>query len=246
MDQQDPIRNEFSRTAEAFAKRTSGRYASLGVPEFARARPGERVLEVGAGGAAFLSLFEPTASLAVALDLTPAMLAVARRDHPGVGCVVGDGLRLPFSDSSFDMATSALAFHHIAQPLPVVQEMARVSRDRVLIVDQCSSEDPAQAAALTELEKLRDPTHAESRPLSAYRELAIAAGMMIVRERIIEDTQRLSSWMWPDEFPPERIEAVRTFLLERSAELGLEVRPDGDDFAFTRRRLMLLARPRVS
>ena len=241
MDQHDTIRTEFSRTAEAFNKRTGGRYQALGVPAFARARDGERVLEVGAGGAAFLSLFEPTAALAVALDLTPAMLAVARRDHEGVRCVVGDGAALPFADATFDVTASALAFHHMDDPLPVLREMARTSRDRVLIVDQCSSEDVAETAAMTELEKVRDPTHAASRPPSAYRALAAGAGLRVVDERIVDDVQRLSSWMWPDEFPAERIEAVRAFLRDRGAEIGMDARAEGGDWAFTRRRLMLLA-----
>lgn len=242
MEQHDTIRNEFSRTAEAFNKRTSGRYAALGAPEFTRASGGERVLEVGAGGAAFLALFEPTASLAVALDLTPAMLTVARRDHPTVRCVVGDGSALPFPDGTFDVVASALAFHHVADPLPVLREMGRASRDRVLVVDQVSSEDAAEAAAMTEMEKLRDPTHAASRPPSAYRELARLAGLRVVDERMVDDTQRLSSWMWPDEFPAERIEAVRAFLRDRGSEVGMDVRAEGEgDWAFRRRRMLLLA-----
>jgi ubiquinone/menaquinone biosynthesis C-methylase UbiE len=244
-DERQMIRDEFSRTAEAFVKRTSGRYDALRAPEFARVRPGDAVLEVAAGGASFLSLFEPASAVAVALDLTPAMLAVARRDHPAVRCVVGDGARLPFPDGAFDLTTSAMAFHHMTDPAAVTREMARASRDRVLLVDQVSAEEPTSAAALTELERLRDPSHATSRPASAYRAMAADAGLEIVDQRIVRTTDRLSTWMWPGEFPPERIEVVRTFFHDRGDDLAMDVTADGDDWSFTRLRLMLLARARA-
>jgi hypothetical protein len=62
-----------------------------------------------------------------------------------------------------------------------------------------------------------------------------------VDERIVEAEQRLSKWMWPGEFPPERIEQVRSFIAERGGETGMGFRREGDDWAFTRRRMMILA-----
>lgn len=235
------VREEFSRTAEAFNQRTRDRFARLGAVEFARTRPGDRVLEVGAGGGGFLKHFQTLASIAVAYDLTPAMLEVARRDHPWMLCAVGDGASVPFRDGTFDLVACALAVHHMAEPLPVVREIARVTRDRVLIVDQAASEDPAEAAAQTELERLRDPTHATSRPPSAYRSLLEDAGLRVVDERCDETEASLASWASPAEFPEDRVRAVWDFVERRGDATGLRFRRAGSDWAYTRRTLLLLA-----
>ncbi len=241
MDQREAVRREFSRTAEAFTRRTRDRYRDLGVVEFARSRPGERVLEVGAGSAGFLKHFAG-AGLAVALDLTPAMLRLGRREHPWIACVVGDGEHLPFRSGSFDLVASALAIHHIPDPLPVLKEMARVSGGRVLVVDQCAAEDPDRAAAQTELERLRDPTHAASRPASAYRELMGAAGISVVDERLVERRARLEEWITPEEFSAERIRAVRDFVERHADRTGMGFRREEDGWTYVRRILLLLGR----
>jgi ubiquinone/menaquinone biosynthesis C-methylase UbiE len=238
-----PVRDEFSRTAEPFNRRTRDRYASLGAVEFARASSGDRVLEVGAGGGGFLKHFRGLASVAVAYDLTPAMLEVARRDHPWMLCAVGDGASIPFLDGTFDLVASALAVHHVPEPLPVLREMARVTRDRVLLVDQVASEDPAEAASQTALERLRDPSHANSRPPSAYRQLLADAGLEVVDERQDESEAPLSTWASTDEFPGDRVRAVREFVEERGGTTGLQLRREGWDWTYTRRTILLLARP---
>jgi hypothetical protein len=112
---------------------------------------------------------------------------------------------------------------------------------RVLIVDQIGSESLERIAFMNELELLRDPSHAMTRPPSAFRIMVQAAGLKIVKEQLWAGTQRLSKWMWPGEFPEERIDAVRSYIerLGTATDMGFE--PDGDDWTFTRRRIMILA-----
>ncbi len=243
-DHRNVLKQEFERAAEGFAARTRGRFDHMGVTEFARVQPHESVLEVGAGTGNFLALFEGKASSLTALDLTEAMLKQARARHPSQRLVVGDGARLPLRSRSIDLVASAQALHHIWKPVPVLQEMRRVCAQggRVLIVDQLASESYEQIAFMNELEALRDPSHATSRPRSAFRAILMAAGLEIVDEKIYEDRSRFSSWMWPGEFPPERIEKVRDFVGRFGPETGMGFEPDGDDWTFTRRRIMLLAR----
>ncbi|MDQ3954871.1 MAG: hypothetical protein M3285_04900, partial [Actinomycetota bacterium] len=88
---------------------------------------------------------------------------------------------------------------------------------------------------------LRDPSHAVSRSPSAMRVILLAAGLEIVNERIAEQTESLAEWMAPTEFPADRIEKVRTFVEKFGHETGMDFRPNGDDYVFTRRRIMLLA-----
>jgi ubiquinone/menaquinone biosynthesis C-methylase UbiE len=237
------VQEEFERAAEGFSERTAHRFDALGVVVFSRFEPGESVVEVGAGTGNFLALFESGAGFALALDLTPGMLQVGLRRHPGIEAVACEGARLPLRDRCIDLACSAQALHHMRKPVPVVAEMRRVARDsgRVLIVDQLAPERYEEARALYELEVLRDPSHAASRPASAYRTIVLAAGLAILDERIVLEQTRFSKWMWPGEFPEERIEAVRAFIATRGHETGKGFERDGDDWVFTRRRIMLLA-----
>ena len=237
------LQEEFDRAAEAFAERTKGRFDEMGVVPFSRVEAGESVAEVGAGTGNFLALFEDVAARRVAVDITFGMLAEARRRHSSLELIQADGAALPLRSGSIDLVTSAQAFHHIYKPLPVLMEMRRVAgpEGRVLVVDQISTERYEEMAFMTEVEALRDPSHAASRPASAMRMLVMSAGLEIVDEREHVDHSRFSKWMWPGEFPEERIEKVRDFVARFGAETGMEFEPDGDDFTFKRRRLMLLA-----
>ena len=242
-DERSHIQDEFTRAADAFARRTKDRFDSLGVGKFVLLRPGATVVEVGAGTGNFLSIFDGVAGTQIAVDVTAAMLIRARSDYPHVAPVVADGGRLPLADGSVDLVACAQMLHHVREPLPVIKEMRRVAGPdgRVLIVDSVATESYEQATFRTALETVRDPTHAASRPPSTLRILVQAAGMAIERERIVEDEQRLSTWMWPGEFPQERIDRVRDFIERYGKETGMGFWQDADDWVFTRRRMMILA-----
>ena len=243
----EAVQAEFERAAETFGRRTAGRFDDLGVAAFSRAEPGCLVVEVGAGTGNFLKLFAGVASRLVAVDLTHAMLARARADAPAIETVVADGALMPLRSRSVDLIASAQTFHHIRDPVRILKEMKRVmdQEGRLLIVDQVAPENFEQAAAMHELEVIRDPTHAASRPPSAFRILVGAIGLEITDEKIVEVTHRLSAWMWPEEFPPQRIAAVRDFIERRGGSTGMDWRREDDDWVYTRQRMMLLAeRPR--
>ena len=237
------VRDEFGRVARDFAERTRGRFDDLDVVRFSRASPGATILEIGAGTGNFLSLFAPLRGVLVGADLTPEMLVEARRRHPELHLVLADGLALPIPSRSVDLATSAQMLHHVTEPLPVLMELRRIVRDsgKVLIVDQAAPEHFEEAVAMTELETVRDPSHAASRPPSAFRVLLQAAGLRVVDERIVSARQRFSNWMRAGEFALERIEAVLDFIARRGHETGMDFAREGDEYVFTRRRIMLLA-----
>lgn len=244
MPDHDAIQREFERAAEGFAERSAGRFDDLGVLEFSRVQPGALVVEVGAGTGNFLSLFAEITRRLIAVDLTHGMLRAARERFPYMTLVAADGARLPLRSRSVALVASAQALHHVRRPVDVLKEMRRVCAPdgSVLVVDQAAPERYEEAIAMTELERLRDPTHAASRPPSAFRTIVRAAGLEIVDERVHFGEQRLSGWMWPGEFPPQRIDAVRAFIERRGSETGMRFRRDGDDWIFERRRIMLLAR----
>jgi len=237
------IRREFERAAATFGERTAGRFDHMRVVEFSRVGPGASVVEVGAGTGNFLALFDDVASRLIAIDLTPAMLARAVAGHPRLEAVLADGARLPLRSGSIDLVTSAQTFHHIHAPIPVIREMRRVAAPggRVLIVDQIAPERVEESQMMNHLDHLRDPSHAACRPPSAFRIMVTAAGLEIEDEAIHESQERLSSWMSPAEFPADRIEAVERFVTEHGRETGMDFERDGDDWVYTRRRIMVLA-----
>jgi SAM-dependent methyltransferase len=241
------LNQEFDRTAASFDERTRGRFDDLHVLEFARLRPGGTVAEVGSGTGAFLSLFGEPAGLLIGVDLTMGMLLVARRRNPAMKLLLADGGRLPLASRSVDLVASAQAFHHMEDPVGVLKEMRRVVADHgaVLVVDQVATERFEESMAMNELEKVRDPSHVAARPPSAFRVMFRACGLEIVDERIVLIKQRMSRWMAPDEFPPERFDAVERFIEERGPETGMRFRKEAGEWTFERHRMMLLGRRRT-
>lgn len=203
------------------------------------------VIEVGAGTGNFLSLFTGIARLLVAADLTAGMLRVARERNAALLLTAGDGARLPFADGSFDLVTSAHAMHHIPEPVPVLQEMRRIARDggRVLVVDLVAPDDPTEAARADEVMTIRDPSHATSLTVAALKDAITRAGLREIDHRVVDRRGLVSNWMWPGEFPEERIAAVREYVSKHWNELGMDLQPEGDDFSYLDRRMMLLAEP---
>jgi malonyl-CoA O-methyltransferase len=93
--------------------------ASLDVP-----LRGKRVLDVGCGIARRLGAArEAGASVALGIDLTPAMLAQAR-DEPLLAAA--DARALPVADAAFDVVWCRLVLGHLRALEPAYRELARV------------------------------------------------------------------------------------------------------------------------
>lgn len=208
---------------------------------FSEVEPGASVAEIGTGTGNFLALFSGVASLLVGVDLTPSMLLQARQVHGMTALLVADGANLPLKDEAFSIVACAQMLHHVPEPVPLLREMGRVAKGNVLVVDQVSTEDPVEIAAMNELELLRDPSHAASRPPSEFRRLLADAGLEISKEKELEMSDTFSNWMTWEEFPHERIEKVLRFIEERGQETGMDFREEGAELVFTRRRMMFLA-----
>ncbi|MDQ3941397.1 MAG: class I SAM-dependent methyltransferase [Actinomycetota bacterium] len=235
---------EFDRVAPTFAERTRGRFDHMDVVAFSRVGPGAVIAEVGSGTGNFLSLFAPVADRLIGIDLTEGMLREAQRAFPGLLLLLADGGRLPLKSRSIDLVATAQTLHHVPEPVPILKEMRRVCTEdgHVLVIDQVATESFEQAAFMNQLEAIRDPTHAVSRPPSAMRILITSTGMEIVEERIVEDQQRMSRWMGHGEFPEERFAQVTDFIEKFGHETGMDFVERDGEWTFTRRRFMALAR----
>ncbi|MEM8753407.1 MAG: class I SAM-dependent methyltransferase [Pseudomonadota bacterium] len=109
-------------------------------PALAAAGP-LRALDCGAGDGALslaLARVAPRGVSADAVDLSPRMLAEARRRFAEAGLdaatQVADVRDLPYLDGSFDVVMAAHLLEHLADPTAALAEMARVLRPGGLMI----------------------------------------------------------------------------------------------------------------
>jgi len=91
-------------------------------------RPGERVLDVGAGTGVSTVEFIEDGAYGVGVDISLGMLAAGRRARPGVPLLAGDALALPFRDGAFDAVTISFALRNVVDPRAALRELLRVTR----------------------------------------------------------------------------------------------------------------------
>ncbi len=103
-------------------------------------RPEMVVGDIGAGTGYMAAGLAPLVKEVVAMDGSPAMLEVARRNLQGANNVVfkiTDGASLPLPDASLDAVFANMYLHHMPDPLAAICEMARLLRPggRMVITD---------------------------------------------------------------------------------------------------------------
>lgn len=151
----------------------------------------------------------------VARRLRKAGLEVVTTDSaPGMRPdVVSRAESLPFADGAFDVVVCRTAAHHFADVRAAVREMARVSRDRVLIVDTLHMGD-----AVEEAEALRDPSHVRNYTEAEWRGFLEEAGLSIEAVRGFAHSFDLAAWLERTGCSGETAERVEQLLGERVSE----------------------------
>ena len=111
------------------------------VARFAGIGPGMRVVDVATGTGAQARAFAQAGASVVAIDLSPRMLAIARRKTraSSIEYVEADATSLPAADRSFGAACVSFALHEMPSTVraKVIAELARVTRagGTIVIVD---------------------------------------------------------------------------------------------------------------
>ena len=86
------------------------------------------LLDVGCGTGLFLKRYVDNGGSGIGLDISPKMIAEARRRLPGSEFTVGTAEELPFCDETFDAVASLLAFSYLKHPDQMLTEVYRVLR----------------------------------------------------------------------------------------------------------------------
>jgi len=209
--------------------------------EFTGAGPEDAVLDVACGPGLVVCALAPVVRHATGIDVTPAMIQQARAlaAEKGLGNVawqVGDVLPLPYADGAFSLVVSRFAFHHFPEPRAVLAEMKRVCAPggRIALVDVAASEDPAKAAALNRMEKLRDPSHVRALTLAELQALFPDVGLPAPRATFHQLKSELEGLLERSFPEPGDAERVRRMLIDSLEDdgLGLGTHRRGDRVVF--------------
>ncbi len=196
--------------------------------DFTGAGLDDTVLDVACGPGLVVCALAAVVRHATGIDVTPAMIERARalaaeKGLANVAWQVGDVLPLPYPDGAFSLVVSRFAFHHFPEPRAVLAEMKRVCAPggRVVLVDVAASEDPAKAAALNRMEKLRDPSHVRALTLAELEGLFAEVGLPAPRAAFYQLKSELEGLLersFPEAGDAER---VRRMLIDSLADDGL-------------------------
>ena len=247
------VQSEFTRQATSFAasETLGGSALTAAIAESLGPAAAGRILDLAAGPGLVASALAAGAREIVALDLTAETLRVARsrlRDegHGNVRLVRANGLSLPFAEGSFDAAVIRLALHHLEEPGRAVGEAHRALRTGgvLALLDLLAPEDPADAAILTALERLRDPSHVRTLAEVEITALLTRAGFEIRDRRVFSLERRFSEWaaIIADSVRMGALEVVMRELARRGVTAGVGLREQGDDLVFDYRFALVTGR----
>ena len=160
----------------------------------------ETALDVATGGGHVARRLREVGINVVTVDPAPGM-------QPDV---ISRGEDLPFADASFDLVVCRVAAHHFEDVEKAVFELTRVSRDRVIVVDNLFLDAEAEEA-----DRLRDPTHVRNYTEREWRELFEAAGLRIDDLRRLPKPIEVEPWLERAGTPTADAERVRELLGNR-------------------------------
>lgn len=168
--------------------------------EWAEPGPDVTVLDVATGGGHVARRLREAGCTVVSCDPAPGM-------QPDVVCRAE---YLPFADASFTVVACRVAAHHFEDVGAAVKEMARVARDRVLVVDNLFMGEEVEEA-----EQLRDPSHVRNYSEAEWRALVADAGLEVEEVACFAKPVELQPWLDRTGCVAEEAERVKGLLGDR-------------------------------
>lgn len=169
---------------------------------FAEWAEGSTALDVATGGGHVARALRGAGLDVITIDSAPGMKPT----------VVSRAEEIPFADGSFDVVACRVAAHHFQDPAGALREMARVSRNLVLVSDNLYLGEGGEEADV-----LHDPTHVRNYSEGEWREMFDRAELEL--EVFEREDKRIDFQGWLDRAgtPEEdraRIEELLTDRLE--------------------------------
>ena len=158
-------------------------------------------LDVATGTGEFARALASHVATVIGLDATDAMMEqgrkfIAQAEIENIAFRKGVVQDLPFGDETFDVVSSRYAFHHFADPKPVIAEMARVCKTggHVIIVDIVVP-DESTAAEYNYYEWLCDQSHTRCLGFEEFQTCFPLFGMDVISARTRDIEEELIEWM---------------------------------------------------
>jgi len=246
------IQDQFSRQAEMFAAAPELHNDEVLALLVNAANPTsiDIALDVACGPGTISIAMARRVARVVGLDATEAMLSQARRlaTQSGVHTAEwrqGDVYALPFENASFSIVTCRFAFHHLERPVDALHEMVRVCRPggKILVCDAVPSDEPRKAKAFNQMERLRDPSTVEFRPLATLLALFAQAGLPKPEMRFFQiaaEREQMVTRSFPANDDYDGLRKMITDSVEGDT-LGVGARVDGDTMVFAYPSVILLS-----
>jgi ubiquinone/menaquinone biosynthesis C-methylase UbiE len=163
--------------------------------------PTAEALDIATGTGEFARALAPHVARVIGLDATDAMLEQGRKfveqaGIPNLSFQKGIVQELPFEDETFDIVSSRYAFHHFADPKPVISEMVRACKrgGHVIIVDIVVP-DAMTAAEYQYYEWLCDPSHTRCLESAEFRSYFRLFGLEVVSARNRVLVEEFGEWL---------------------------------------------------
>ena len=204
------------------------------VLELARPQLGDLALDVATGPGHVALALAPHVRRVYGLDVTREMLDQARRltaerDVMNANWVIGDAMRLPFADDTFDLYTVRAAPHHFADVDVFLREAYRVLRPgRHAVFVDCAPPMPARDV-LHEVEKRRDPSHVRSLTVDEWVQRLERAGFEVDSATPRELDWDFEDWMRNMAVPEPLVAELAEVVESAQGEARLQLRPERRD-----------------
>src|SRR5581483_1302162 len=209
------------------------------------------VLDISTGAGHTALTFAPYVARVIAVDLTPEMLATARKlaEQRGITNIEfkpADAHALPFEDNTFDLVTNRIALHHYSDARQAIADMVRVCKSGGLIgfTDNIVPPDKVTAGHINHWEQLRDPSHHWEYPIARLESMFREAGVTIQHTESLE--KELEFDLWADRMGAsgDLKAKLRQWLTDAPASVHawLHPRHEGERLFFTLHEVVLVAR----
>ena len=197
------VRERFGASADAYAKsEIHARGESLALlVELVKPQKGWRALDVATGAGHTALATAPRVTRVIATDMTREMLVTAarlarERGITNMEMATTDAESLPFKDSSFDLVTCRLGFHHFSNPRRAIREFARVLKPGAILGfdDNFVIEGGKIAEDYNAFEKVRDPSHQWAFTFAELQSMLEDAGLQVQTSRRLPKELEFREW----------------------------------------------------